>query len=490
MPYLKLLPPPMTPRRAKGLGFSAQARRLAGFSERYIRELEVYGGSKGRPPEFWLYNPLCDAEIARGKPGLSPAEPVRRLGLDLEPLLMMLASDQDVVLVHELPRSGWLKRMRELGFTVPEFRVLGKPGETPREDKIGGLQPWGWSPEPFERFRPWRERLLKIDGANGEWAAGLLARADFAATGLGRFFSKQWSAEFLRDWIASHPEDEPVFGSEAEVGRVFGDWESARACLLASFEDGGRRLLAKAPWGTSGTQNKRILDPSEIEGPLGGWIRNQIETQGCVLLEPWLDKVADLSIQLDVAPSGVRWLGIRRFHTGARLEYRGTELDPKLSTLAEPTQRFVHSEAQPLERWKRLARSVGQALAQAGYQGPAGIDAMIWRDATGALKLKPLVELNPRWTMGRVALAIESRVLPGTPARWVFVSRRDLPAGQDFAAWAAQLEARHPVRQQPSGGGMRISEGIVFSTDPERAREVLTVLSVGSKACAEAGLTP
>lgn len=481
--YLRLLPPPMTPRRAKGLSFAAEPRRQAGLSERFIRELEVYGGSKGRPPVFWLYNPLCDAEIVRGKPGFSPPKPVRRLGLDLEPLLMQLASDQDVAFVQELPRADWLKQMRELGFTAPEFRLLGRSGETPRETKLGGLEPWGWSPESFERFRALRDRLTPIDGANGAWAAGFLASSGFSETGLGAFFSKQWSVRFQREWLAAHPEDRQVFGQEADAGIAFTDWERAREALQASFNS--RLLLAKAPWGTSGTQNKRVLEPSELDGSLGGWIRNVIETQGAVILEPWLDKIADLSIQLEISSGGVRLLGARRFYVGSRLEYRGTELDSKLCSLEAESLRFLHSEAAPLERWKTLARAVGQALAQAGYQGPAGIDALLWRDATGTLKLKPLVELNPRWTMGRVALAIESRVLPGRPARWRFVSRRELPAGQDFAAWATQMQARHPAHQVHSGGGLRISEGIIATTDPERAREILTVLVVGERACAE-----
>ena len=86
-----------------------------------------------------------------------------------------------------------------------------------------------------------------------------------------------------------------------------------------------------------------------------------IETQGAVVLEPWLDKIADLSIQIEVGPKqSVRFLGIRRFYTGPQLEYRGTELDPKLASLASEDAealRFLHHpQLRPLEQWLSLRR--------------------------------------------------------------------------------------------------------------------------------------
>lgn len=475
--YLRLLPPPMTPRRAKGVLFSSEGRREAGFSERFIQELEVYSGSKGRPPVFWLYNPMCDEEIVRGKPGHTPSESVRRLGLDLEYLPMYLAGEQDVLLVQELPRTEWLKQMQSLGFTTPEFRRQGKSGEIPRETKIAGLEPWGWSPEPFERFKPWRDRLLSMEGANGGWCKDLLEKETFGDTGIGPLFSKAWSTRFLREWLVLHPEDEEVFGSIESVGSLFQDWDQARARMKQSFTD-GKLLLAKAPWGTSGMQNKRILRESEIDSALGGWIRNTIELQGGVLLEPWLENEANLSIQIEVAEESIRLLGVRHFVNGPRLEYRGTHLDSKLGSLSAELLQFLHSGAAPLKRWSRFVTALGVSLREHGYRGPAGIDALIWREpSSGRLFLKPLVELNPRWTMGRVALELEEYVFPGVPASWIFRPAND--------AKLRSLAEKYPPKLEMSGGVPRLEEGVVFTNDPERSHHVLTALIMGSKALAE-----
>jgi hypothetical protein len=450
--------------------FFPEPRRRAGLSERFIRELEVFTGSKGRPPVFWFFNPLCDAEIARGAPGHTPAEPARRLCGDLGTLLMYLALDTDVCLVPEIPRAAWLKELQDLGFPLPEFRLLGRPGEAPREAKMAGIEPWGWSPEPFERFKAWRDRLIQVDGANGAWSGRVLAHADFAASGLGELFSKVWSARFLREWLAAHPETAPIFGGPEDTGGIFTTWEAAREALARALR-AGRTLVAKAPFGTSGAQNKRVLRESELDSPLGGWIRNTIETQGAIVLEPWLEKQADLSMQIEISARTTRIVGIRHFLNGSRNEYRGTYLDAKLRSLTPDALRFLHGAPSPLETWQRLAEDLGAALRAKGYEGPAGIDGLIHRQGE-TLRLKPLVELNPRWTMGRVAIALEAQVVPGTPAAWAFLTA---------SAETRELARRFPPRAEPSGGGRRIAEGVVFTTDPERAREVMTALVVGPR---------
>lgn len=488
--YLRLLEPPMTARRAKGPIYSAEARRSAGFSERFIHELEVFTGSKGRPPVYWFFNPLCEAEIARGKPGFTAADPVKALEQDLSTVPMYLALESDVLLVPELPRAEWIKGMQDLGFSNPEFRLPGRPSDTPRENKIAGVEPWGWSPETFERFKSLRDRLIPIESANGEWSQRLLANAEFGATKLGALFSKVWSTQYLRDWLAAHPEDVAAFGADDSVGETFTAWPKARERLRLGLKN-GESLLAKAPLGTSGTQNKRVLQESELDSTLGAWLENTIRDQGSILLEKWLDKVVDLSMQIEVGPQATRLLGVRHFVNGSRLEYRGTHLDSKLRSLDSAVLRFLNSSDTPLEKWNAFAEALGARLRELGYEGPAGIDALVWKDRDGSLRLKPLVELNPRWTMGRVAIELEAYVMPGVPAAWMFLplkglKRRGLPESGSEAARV--LSERHPPRMETTGTRLRIAEGVVFTTDPERARKVLTALVVGKAALADASL--
>jgi uncharacterized ferritin-like protein (DUF455 family) len=472
--YQRLLPPPMTPRRAKGDLFAKEARKLAGFSERYISELEIYSGAKGRPPVLWIYNPFCDSEIARGKPGFSPKTVPARLAKDLEHVPMFLASDQDIVLVSERPALSWLGKMKSAGFGIPTWasKTLGEL----REPKLGGFEPWGWSPESFELFRPLRTRLVQTSGGNAAWCQHVYSHPDFKATRLGSCFSKSWGVEFLQSFAQA-------FDLSESLGVVQVDWTSAKEWIRNQLA-AGKRLVAKAPWSTSGNGVRRILSATELESPLGKWIANTISEQGSIVIEPWLDKVHDLSIQLEVGPDQTRILEYRKFVTGKQFEYRGTLLGPLRDSFDSKSLQLLQDILLP---WKSLIRELAQRLRQNGYQGPVGVDAMIYRSADGVLKFKPLVEINPRWTMGRVALALEEKVLPGVPAAWVFILLREVANESCSAAQLAHtLSERFPLKLHHGASGARILEGVLATQDPARAKEVLTLLFVGKAAMAEA----
>ncbi len=467
--YVRLLPPPMTARRAKGFGYTVEARREAGLSETFIRELRLHSGSKGRPPVVWHYNPHCDAEIARGNPGFTPTAGAQRLGLDLEALPMFLASNQDVVLVKERPGTAWLEDVSAAGFPIPEFAT------SVRAPKLSGIEPWGWSPDSFDLAMRLGSRLAESSGANHQWCRQILAHRSFDKTGIGKLYSKTWSVEFLREWLGKNPESQVLFGGPETIGTCHDSWQSAKqhvSELLAA----GHFAMVKAPYGTSGMQVRQIRSAAELEGPLGGWMLNTLNTQYRLVVEQWLDKACDLSIQMTVDAERTQLLEARRFVTGSRNEYRGTYLGKKLPGFEPEQLRFLHSV---FPEWHRLLRDLGTRLRSEGFHGPAGVDALLWRDNEGALKLKPLVELNPRWTMGRVALELEQQLVPGTSGLWAFLPVRELQArGYSSAeAFARELTRRSPLELVTAGDSVRIASGALCTNDPGAAREVLTILA-------------
>ncbi len=85
---------------------------------------------------------------------------------------------------------------------------------------------------------------------------------------------------------------------------------------------------------------------------------------------------------------------------------------------------LLHSVREWLEL--RLAAS----LQERHFCGYFGVDAFVFRDARGHLKFKPLVELNPRVTMGHVALALEQRLAPGVSAEFRIMNRSEWNVAQ------------------------------------------------------------
>ena len=128
-------------------------------------------------------------------------------------------------------------------------------------------------------------------------------------------------------------------------------------------------------------------------------------------------------------------------------------------------------------------------LYRVNYLGPVGIDAFAYRDADGKIRLKPVVEINPRYTMGRLTVELMKHVAPGSRGLFRLVSRKQALAEGfgDFVAFARSLIEKFPIqlKGEPSP---RISEGAINLNDPGQAQVCLAVFQVVHAAGADASL--
>ena len=128
----------------------------------------------------------------------------------------------------------------------------------------------------------------------------------------------------------------------------------------------------------------------------------RLAERGGAVLEPWVERTSDLSVQLHVATDGTLTLlgtlelrvsesGVYRGHRG-RLDHRhrvssGHAEDANLLEAAIATAKAAHA---------------------AGFHGPCGVDAFTFRGERGE-ELRPVCELNARFTLGTVVLGILRR---------------------------------------------------------------------------------
>ena len=105
---------------------------------------------------------------------------------------------------------------------------------------------------------------------------------------------------------------------------------------------------------------------------------------------------------------------------------------------------------------------VGSHLHEIGHRGPVGIDAMVVHTEAG-LRMVPILEVNPRITMGRIAIALHKQT--GSRGGWFFFT--------DAVAKAAGLGDRSDLIR-----AVEACPGTVFTSDPHSAQHTLTALSV------------
>jgi len=482
---------PLSPSRAKGLSLNVEGRRAAGLGMDFIEHLNVFSQSKGRTPTVFVFNPLAEARMAGGK-GYSPTRHQAQLVRDLANLPQFLCRQDDIVVAEPRPSVHFLSGLKEAGFVLPEF-VEAVSSVTER--KLGGLRPWAWGPDSAELFKP----LFANVTANQRPAE--LCFTDETAT----LYSKAWSANFLRKFLsvgragrprpaaarqspraqrdAPYHESSAWLCSETEVGASVDSVPDAIDAIAAIRARGHHRVVLKESIGVAGSNALRLFE-AELTDNQKRWIANVVDSGRDIVVEPWLDRELDFSVQLEMTSAGLKLCGYTGLINDAKGQFVGNWAEPKFERklpAAVPALLGVlpaaNNPAQQL--FDSLFTALEAELRAVNFLGPLGIDAFVYRDAADLRRLKPLVEINPRYTMGRVTVDLMKRAAQGSHGLFRLFNRASLRAEscEDFVSLGRRLHEKFPL-EFANDPARRIAAGAVCLNDPEQAQVCLAVLQV------------
>lgn len=458
------LEPPLQIVRAKAATFEDAPRRAAGLSSAYIERLRVSAGSRGRPARVFWFNGAVEQEVEHGL-RYTPTKSTLATVEDMETLPMVFAASTDVVLVRRRPSVTFLDRLAEGGFTVPRFEVAAlerSPWPAPRQlGAIASLNPWGHSPRTHAFAATARARATE---GGAPWEPGMRSIYDKRATvRLG----------------ASMPED-ACWSDPERVARVATDWADV-AAAQRDFEALGHGVRIKPVFGASGRGH--IVLRSDDDRPA---IEMLLRKGGAVVVEPEFDVVAEFSLRFQVEEQRLHPVDIGRCISTARGQFAHALIGPADWGLPSEARRWLRGDGQDPARLERMARAVVQHVEadviEAGVRGPIGVDALLVR-VDGALRLRPLVDLNPRRTMGHVASSLRDRVARRASAAVSVVTRADV-AASGFAGFEAWWSALPSPEFEERDGVRRLRAGVVALSDPARARNVVIVLSAADSLAA------
>lgn len=475
------LKPPLSPQRAKGFTLNLEGRRAAGLDPQFIAELDVYSRSKGRTPGVFVFNPFAEGFIAHG-PGFTPVKHQAQLALDLANLPQFLCRQDDVVLVPRRPAVGFLSGLKQAGFTLPEFVELddqpGKALQALGERRLGFLRPWAWGPDSAALLEP-------LERATTGEARPAGPRFD---AGLAELYSKGWSANFLRTWLGETPPaswlcPETVAGIETRT------LDEAMATIAGVRRRGHHRVVVKEALGLAGSNAIRLWEPTLLAAQRQ-WMTNRFAAGARLVVEPWLERVCDFSIQYEMGARGLQVRGYTTLLNDPNGQFLGNLAAPNAArhlpaavsaAFREPADITVQLQA----RFEQLRHRLEAELAARRFVGPLGIDAFVYRDADGRPRLKPVVEINPRYTMGRLTLELMRQAAPGQTGLFRIVSRRQLERenAPSFAVWAERLREQHPV-ELAGEPVARLRSGVIGLNDPATAEACLAVFIVGNSVAA------
>lgn len=466
---------PLSPARAKGNHFNAQGRRDAGLDDAFIKDLEVFSQSRGRTPSVLWFNPESERFAAQDSASdFSWGTSV--LQNDLEFLPAYLARKGDVLILKKSPPAEFLQQRLRWGFNLPELltpTTTPPPLHAPELDrKVGDLRPWAWSPDSVAFFVNTFDSVTRHKDLDTYWNPS--RRQLFSKVWSAHWASENCSSSETADWLA------PAETYGTEVSSI-AQLESTRLRLR---ELGYTSLALKAPFGTAANAMRKLVDPEPISQETQTWIDTTLAQQGSLLIEPWLDRVFDFSVQFEKRADHLKLIAFTRLENNHRGQFKGILTNAFTHGLSRETLRFAMQPEMGRPRVysfyeKTLLPPLETALEAAQFHGPLGIDAFVYRTPQGNLRLKPIVEINPRFTMGRIAHELSTHIAPRSSAYFQIITRSQAKKAKlgSFSQYANTLAETCPVLLQQETN-TRILSGSFPLNDPESASQFLALFHV------------
>jgi hypothetical protein len=133
-----------------------------------------------------------------------------------------------------------------------------------------------------------------------------------------------------------------------------------------------------------------------------------------------------------------------------------------------------------LEFYDEIFARLEAELRAVDFMGPVGLDAFVYRHAGGAIRLKPIVEINPRYTMGRVLVELMRQTCQNSAGVFRLVNAAQSRAAgfESLAGHARALEENFPLHLEGEPVP-RIRQGALCLNDPAGAKVCLAVFQVG-----------
>lgn len=374
-------------------------------------------------PDIYFFNPTSEPAIANGSSYYTPSAKLRKFESDLSYLPGWLGREQDQVILHGAPDPDFEFKMAQQGFRLPRFLNLQQVMKDPEWIQMPKerLLPWGWSPAVCQLFKPAFSSFSEVfrHSVVAEWQpVHKMLYSRLTGIAIQRWILENYSADWLPD-----QSDIPVTGETLQQ--------------IYTAVDRYQQSVVKTPWSSSGRGLLLFPNPDsrkKNEELLSGMLRQQ----DFVTIEPWHEKLTDLSFQFEFCQGKLCYRGRTFFETDRKGRYKRTLLEDN-PVLPEDVKSFLEEHTQ------KVVAMLSDALCQSDYSrlynGWIGIDSMVYRSAGGGLKLWPVLEVNGRFTMGTLALKMREFLLPGSKGHLEIYHSKTI----DFQAFGRKREREMPL---------------------------------------------
>ncbi|MBF0441645.1 MAG: hypothetical protein HQK54_07045 [Oligoflexales bacterium] len=435
-----------------------------------------------RPQNIYYFNSDCEVEIEFPSYETTASRSVMENMGDFELVPLFLSKRGDIIVCRSKPDVSFLRHLSKVGFDIPEFMEIHNIEFLAKKHEYFenyNFVPWGWTPNLI---------LLNEKRLNGRDRAETPRLQ--AQNHLRNLYSKTEILGIRNRFRNSCVPDENLLGPQMADGIVTSNFRVLSEQISLFREKMEKPTVIKNRFGAAGRGLMLISDSAKLTNIQADWIKSSLERNGEVLAEPWLPKVIDLSAQILVKQGEkTELLGITRFLTDRLGRYVGHVLGKPFSPIIQDESasiRILSDIKMPIVNSIRKASAlVSEMLIKRGYSGYAGIDFIIYSGKSAASPKNSfflsISEINPRMTMGTLALSLQKKIDGSETALWLTIDRERLGklGFRRFSSMPEDLLLRFPVVKNRDN---LIKSGIFFTNPPEKAKHTLGVVAVGEKA--------
>ncbi len=333
--------------------------------------------------------------IANGLLSYMPPKSLIQFEKDLAFLPSFFAMEGDIVITPELPNSSFVEQWHKLGLPIMRYADTLKN----LEKAYKHIKPWSWTPAMHHKTKH-----LKQYGNTS-----FKQSPNFTWQPSNRCFFSRETTNTVQRYLCQENTDENFIALETPALSFtsldeFNTWFAHQDAVIL-----------KMPWSSSG-RGIHVIDPSKGLNANYQWIQGAIKQQGFITAEPLLDKVFDFSFQFNLKQDGeIVFTGISYSINDDKQHFIGGNINwphhkDEISEFLSPT--YINLAA------KQLIQALRKVEPHHHYEGPIGIDAIIYKNLDGYLKTHPCIDINWRYNMGLVNIALPKFVHSRSYGMW------------------------------------------------------------------------
>ena len=349
---------------------------------------------------IFYFNPTCELAVVNGSFSYMPPLLLQEMESDLSILPFVFGTEDDYILTENPPSTMFVQRLKDAGFVLPRFCSLTELESLP-SGSFDNICPWGWSPAAHFKLKNLKEKcsseFRKSPVYNWRKEHRIL-------------YERSTSLDFLNRLLKNNPPD--WFIDQSLTGVPATSCEEIEILLLKIQKP----LVIKAPVSSSG-RGIQIIRKTKLSDSNKQWISGILKQQNYLIIEPYLEKLSDLSFQFLIKDHAeIDYLGYSVFETNSNGQYKSTTIHPALEIILQPEDFSVLGEKINITA-RILMEALKKSVYVRHYRGYVGIDSILFRKED-RLMIQPCIEVNCRVNMGIINLMLEEKIYQGSSGKF------------------------------------------------------------------------